>query len=147
MSVGDTGTISNRASGKLHVKFIVNSIAPIACTGPYVQPPNNGVIVAVDVTVETTSDLAEDSFPKFFLSGHQFRYIADSGTTFNGNLSTVGTYGCIDDSLTFPSGGMGPAEKVTAKVILDVPAPTGILVLESGFAGGFEYNITNLGEN
>jgi hypothetical protein len=35
---------------------------------------------------------------------------------------------------------MGPAEKVTAKVVLDLPSDHGILVLKSGISGGFEYS-------
>jgi hypothetical protein len=138
MTVGDTGTISDSGSGDVQTKFTVNSIKPIKCTEQYASGPDNGNLTAVDLTVETTPELAKDSYPKFTLSSYDFKFIADNGTTFNGNLGGIGTYGCINDSLTFPSGGMGPAEKITAKVILDLPAPHGILVLESGL-GGFEY--------
>lgn len=139
MEVGDTGTISGGASGKVETKFTVNSIAPGACNQKYASAPENGHIVLVDIAVETTPELAQNSWPKFTLSGHDFKFIADNGTTFNGNLSSVATYSCIPDAETFPSGGMGPAENITAKVVLDLPAPSGTLVLESGLAGGFEY--------
>jgi hypothetical protein len=140
MQGGDIGTISDRSTNKVGTKFTVNAITPGACDQPYSRPAENGQIVFIDITVETTPELAESSFPKFDISGHDFKYIAANGTTFNGSLSTVATYSCIADSATFPSGGMGPAEKVTAKVVLDLPSDHGILVLKSGISGGFEYS-------
>jgi hypothetical protein len=135
---GDTGTISSSASGAVQTKFTVHSIKPIACTGEFAQAPQNGKTVAVDITVETTKELAKDSYPKFTLSGYDFKYIGANGTTFNGNLATTATYSCIPDSETFPSDGLGPSEKTRAKIILDVPATKGLLVLKSGLSG-FEY--------
>lgn len=140
MEGGDIGTISDGASKKVTTKFTVNAITPITCTEEYSRPAENGNIIVVDIAVETTPELAEDSYPNYSLSGHDFKFIDPAtGTTFNGNLSTVATYSCIPDSETFPSDGMGPAEKITAKVVLDVPAAHGILVLKSGISGGFEY--------
>lgn len=96
----------------------------------YSQGSVNEQIILVDITVETMPELAESSLPKFTLPGYDFKYIAVNGSTFNGDLGTVATYSCIPGAEQFPSGGMGPAEKVTAKVVSDVPAPTGILVLK-----------------
>lgn len=138
MKFGDTGTISSGASGDVQTKFTVHSIKPIACTGEYASAPQNGSVLAVDITVETTKELAKDSYPKFTLSGYDFKYIANNGTTFNGNLATVATYSCIPDAETFPSDGLGPSEKTRAKIVLDAPATKGILVLQSGLSG-FEY--------
>jgi hypothetical protein len=139
MEVGVTGIISSKATKKVTTTFIINAITPGTCDQPYSQPAVNGQIMLVDISVETTPELAESSYPSFTLSGYDFKFIADSGTTFNGYLSTGATYGCIANSETFPSGGMGPAEKITAKVVLDVPAAHGILVLKAGLSAGFEY--------
>jgi hypothetical protein len=139
MEVGDTGLIQAGSTGKTTTKFTVNSIAPGTCNQKYSRAAENGQIVLVDIAVETTPELAQSSYPKYTLSGYDFKFIADNGTTFNGNLSTGATYSCIPDAEVFPSGGMGPAEKITAKVVLDVPAAHGILVIESGLSGGFEY--------
>ena len=136
MTAGAFGTISNRATGELQTKIAVNNISPVTCTERFADPAKNGVYIGVDVVVETTPELAKDSYPKFTLSGYDFKYIAENGTTFNGSLST---YGCIPSSQTFPSGGMGPNEKVTAKVVLDVPAPHGTLVMLGSSGTGFEY--------
>ncbi|MHA7209706.1 hypothetical protein [Arthrobacter sp. MDT1-65] len=141
MPSGAFGTISDAYPGDLQAKFSVNSIAPIECTGENAAyyPPENGTMIALDLVVETSPELAQSTNPNFRLSGYDFKYIAENGTTFNGNLSTAATYGCIDDSLIFPSAGMGPNEKVTAKLLLDVPAPTGTLVMLGNNGRGFEY--------
>lgn len=139
MAVGDTGIISDGSSKAVTTKFTINSITPGACDQPYSHAVENGNIVLVDITVETTPELAQSSYPKYTLSGNDFKFIAANGTTFNGGLNSIATYSCIADSLKFPSSGMGPGEKVTAKVVLDVPATSGILVLKSGYSGGFEY--------
>jgi hypothetical protein len=139
MGYGDIGTISSRSSKDVEVKFSVNSISPITCDQKYSRPSENGHIVAVDLTVETMPELAQSSYPKYTLSSYDFKFIADNGTTFTGNLGTTATYSCIADSLQFPSAGMGPAEKLGGKVVLDLPAASGVLVMKSGISGGFEY--------
>jgi hypothetical protein len=142
MTPGTFGTISDQYTNTLHAKFAVNSIAPIECVPqPYssVYPPENGALIAVDITAETTPELAKASNPHLSISSYDFKYIAENGTTFNGNLGSVATYSCIDDSQIFPSRGLGPNEKVTAKIILDVPAPHGTLVMMGNWGKGFEY--------
>ncbi len=137
--LGEVATINNGST--LIVKFTVDAITPIECTEKYSHAAENGQMVAVTMTVETTPELADASNPTFSVSAYNFKFIAQNGTTFTGNLSTIATYSCIPASQTFPSAGMGPAEKIQAKVLLDAPAAHGILVLQpAGFSrGGFEY--------
>lgn len=86
-------------------------------------------------------EVASQSFPKFVLTGYAFKFIAENGTTFKGSLVTDGVYRCIPEAETFP-GILGPAEKATGKLILDVPAGHGILVLTDGLdLFGWEYAI------
>jgi len=140
-AVGDTGTISDGLTRKVTTKFTVNSIAPGACDQPYSSAPTNGHILFVNVTVETTPDLASATIPTYSLTGYDFKFISKNGTTFNGNLSTIGTMSCIADAAAFPTRGLGPAEKATGTVVLDVPETSGILVLKDQLSeSGFEYN-------
>lgn len=137
---GDIGTMSDPITKKVQTKFTVDAIAPVTCTEPYAQGPVNGQLMTVNLTIETTPELAEASFPKFDISSHDFKFIADNGTTFTGNLGTVATYSCIASAEQFPSAGMGPAEKLSGKVVLDLPAAHGILVMNTSYTGpGFEY--------
>jgi hypothetical protein len=142
MALGDIGMSSDKSSGKMYYKFTVNSIAPVTCTREYHYPSENGVLVAVDMTIETTPELADSTDPNLRFSGSNFKYVAVNGTTFNGSLGTFAAFACLPDAETFPSNGMGPAEKVTAKVVLDLPAANGILILKSNpfSSSGFEYN-------
>ena len=143
--VGEVGTISAIGSGKILSKFTVNSIKPTGCDQPYYsQKPVNGRLMAVKLTVETTKDLKDRALDKWLVSGYDFKFIAANGTTFNGNLSTIATYGCLADSALFPVQGIGPSEKAAGIVILDVPKAAGTLVYEpvsAGMCAGFEYTI------
>ncbi|NWL35120.1 hypothetical protein [Paenarthrobacter nitroguajacolicus] len=142
--LGDIGSFSNQSTKKVTTKFTVDSILDVQCTQPYSRPADNGRLITVALTVETTPDLADDTNPNFRITSHDFKFIAASGTTFNGNLGSVATYSCIDDALTFPSGGMGPAEKVAGSVVLDLPPGPGTLVYTGGAFTGpfFEYPIS-----
>lgn len=73
-----------------------------------------------------------------------FKFVGANGTTFNGNLGTMGAHSCLPDSETIGAngGGIGPAEKVIGKLVLDAPEPTGTLVYKSYLTsgnGGWEY--------
>lgn len=146
-TLNEPGSITT-PDGKTAATFVVNSITVGApCTGPYPSPtgPENGQIMVLDVTIETTPELgAEGMFPNSFdMNPYSFKFVGANGTTFNGNLATGATYGCLPDEQVLASGGVGPAEKVTGKVVLDVPEPTGVLVFKPGYisnAGGWEWS-------
>lgn len=133
--------------GNPMVNFTINSITVDApCTGPYPQPAENGHFTVLDVTVETTPELgtAEGSTGTFDINAHMFKFVGASGTTFNGSLAGAATYGCLpDEQMINTSGsGIGPAEKVTGKVVLDLPETTGVLVFKSYLtsgSGGWEW--------
>lgn len=127
--------------GKPLVNFTVNSITvDVPCTGPYPQPTENGHFTVLDVTVETTPELgtAEGSSGTFDINAHMFKFVGASGTTFNGSLAGAATYGCLPDEqmINLSGAGIGPAEKVTGKVVLDLPETTGLLVFKSYLTSG-----------
>ncbi len=127
------------------VNFTVNAITPDApCAGPYVQPAENGHFVVLDVTIETLPELADPNggYSTFDMNASMFKFIGASGTTFNGNLGTASSFSCLPDEQLIPSGGVGPAEKVAGKVVLDVPETTGVLLFKSHLSsgGGWEYS-------
>lgn len=136
--------------GKPIVNFTINSITPDApCTGPYPQPSENGHFTVLDVTVETSPELATASYDggplSFDINGAMFKFVGASGTTFNGSLNSGGAYSCLPDEqmINNHGGGIGPAEKVTGKLVLDLPETTGTLVFKSYLTsgnGGWEWN-------
>jgi hypothetical protein len=140
-ALGEPAGITDSVTKKQVANFAINAITQDApCTGPYPQPAQNGHFVALDIVAETTPDLAESTYPKFDINSAMFQFVGANGTTYNGSLNTAPTYSCLPDSQTFPMGGMGPGEKVSAKVVLDVPETTGTLVFKSlGSLSGWEW--------
>ena len=140
--VGQPAGMSNPESNQQTVNFTVDAITVDApCTDPYATPAENGHIVVVDVTVATTEELGKlDYGNRFDMSSATFKFIGASGTTYNGSLGTMGSYSCLPEAEEFPVAGMGPAENVKAKVVLDVPETTGTLVFKDLFSQiGWEY--------
>lgn len=118
---------------KTVASFVVNSITvDAACTSKYASAAENGHFVVLEVSMETMPELAQSVNPQFGLAGYAWKAIAANGTTFNGDVFTAAAYMCLDDAERFPSA-LGPAEKATGKIVLDVPTPTGVLVHQQGF--------------
>lgn len=131
-------------AGKQTVTFVVNSITvDVPCTGEFAQPPVNGHILVLDVSVVTEPGLAESLDPTFQMNPFWFTEIAPNGTTSNADLGTAPTYGCLPDAEVLPQM-MGPGENVTGKVVLDVTNPSGTLVFKYGGAPvGWEWTYPN----
>jgi hypothetical protein len=140
-AIGEPAGQSDQITKKQTVNFTVNAITVDApCTGAYPSPAENGHFVVLDVVAETLPELGESSYPKWDINPSSFQFVGASGTTFNGNLGTMGSYSCLADAEEFPMAGMGPAEKVSAKVVVDVPETTGTLVFKSlGSMSGWEW--------
>ncbi|MET4590680.1 hypothetical protein [Arthrobacter sp. 754] len=125
---------------KTVASFVINSIQVDApCTNEYATAPENGHFIALNVSMETDPALAESVIPQFGLAGYGWKAIAENGTTFNGSLSSFSAMMCLPETERFPSA-LGPGEKATGTIILDVPTPTGVLVHQQGFmAAGWEW--------
>ncbi|MET3203942.1 UNVERIFIED_ORG: hypothetical protein ABIB21_000718 [Arthrobacter sp. UYEF13] len=119
---------------------MINSIqVDLPCTNKYAQPSKNGHFVALNVSMETDPALAESVNPQFGLAGYAWKAIASNGTTFNGDIMTASSFMCLNDEEKFPSA-LGPGEKATGTIVLDVPTPTGVLVHKQGFMpAGWEW--------
>ncbi len=140
-TLGQAAGTFDPATKKQLANFVVSAIQPVTCTEPYATAPTNGHLIAVDISIATTPDLGSASYPKFGFSPNDFKFIdATTGTTFNGSLGTAATFGCLPNGATLPMGGVGPDEKVTGKVILDVPGTTGTLVVSEQGQAAWEYN-------
>lgn len=141
--IGQPAGMFNPENEKQTVNFTFNSITVDApCTGSYPSPAENGHLTVVDVTAETTEELglAKLSSSHFDVSPAGFTFIGANGTTFNGSLGTMGSFSCLADAEEFPMNGMGPAEKVRGKVVLDLPEKTGTLVFKDLYGqAGWEY--------
>lgn len=139
-ALAEPGWTTN-AAGKQTAIFTINSITvDPPCTGPYPQPAEKGHFVILDASIETKPELSESSYAQFDLSPHGWQFVGANGTTYNGSLTSGASYGCLAESEVLPINGVGPAEKVTGKIVLDVPETTGTLVFKpTGGAGGWEW--------
>lgn len=131
--------------GKTAVKFTVKDIdLNLKCTGEYAGKADNGHLVGIKMDVQTTKDLYDPDYPGMtFLGGHpsNWKFVSKDGTTFNGQLGTGGAGVCLKDTQTLPDS-IGPAQKATGWVVVDLPATKGILILEgSGGVGGWEWQL------
>lgn len=125
------------------VAFTISSIAVDApCTADFAVPAQNGHFVTLEMSVETSAKLAEEINPFFLLGDGAWKAIAPDGTTSNAQLATGAALSCFDKAEVLPSM-IGPGEKVTGKVVLDVEDTQGILVLDytpSGVGNGREWS-------
>jgi hypothetical protein len=140
-TLGQAAGTFDPTTKKQSANFVVSAIQPVTCTEPYATAPTNGHLIALDISITTTPDLASASCPKFGFSPNDFKFIdAATGTTFNGSLGTAAPFGCLANGATLPMNGVGPDEKITGKVILDVPGTTGTLVVSQLGEAAWEYN-------
>jgi predicted small lipoprotein YifL len=135
MKVKETGVVSDGSTGDELMQFTVKSIKPVECTEQYWDGVENGHMYAVDLSAVTTKNL-EEGMANF--SSYAFTYFSEEGTRFNGDLGAMSTYSCLPESEMVPSM-IGPGEKVTGKIVLDLPAESGTLVFAPSYDSGFEY--------
>lgn len=129
--IGEGASVTD--NDKTVASFVIKSIqVDPKCTNPSAMPSKNGHFVALDVSMQTDPALAESVNPQFGLAGYAWKAIAANGTTFNGDLMSFESVMCLPETENFPSA-LGPGEKATGKIILDVPTPTGVLVHKQGF--------------
>lgn len=136
--VGEGASVTDK--GKTVASFVVNSIQiDPKCTNEFAKPADNGHFVALNVSMETDPALVESVNPQFGLAGYAWKVVADNGTTFNGDVMSVASFVCLNDKERFPSA-LGPGEKATGTIILDVPTPSGVLIHQQGFMpAGWEW--------
>ncbi|WP_299166991.1 hypothetical protein [uncultured Arthrobacter sp.] len=129
--IGESAGIID-GNGVRLVNFSVNSItSDVQCTEEFAEPAENGLFVALDVTVQTSPEMAApDAFiTTFEMSPWMFSAISPEGISSNASPETFASFTCLDDSVLLPSS-IGPGENAQGIVLLDVQHPSGILIFE-----------------
>ena len=73
------------------------------------------------------------------ISDSSLSFIGPDGVTFNGSLGTYAALGCRRDERELPSQ-LGPGQQLAGSILLDVPAPTGTLIVSDCFgSSGWEW--------
>ena len=139
--VGQPASMTN-ADNQPIVEFVITKIdTKPKCDGPYPEKSQNGTLIALKMDVQTYKEMnSEEGISSFDAGSYGWKYISPEGTTFNGELGGIGAFSCMKESKTLP-GNIGPAEKVTGWIVLDVPKADGTLILDPNWNGGWEWEI------
>ncbi|PVE14530.1 hypothetical protein DDA93_15950 [Arthrobacter sp. Bz4] len=123
--------------GETVLSFTVDAIEPVVCTERPEEPSENGYMFAISMTFETKAGLDMD-VPT---NPAAFGFISEEGTTFNGDVGTIAGFYCLPDQDTLPTE-IGPGEKVTGKLVLDLPAEGGTIIYNPtyGQTESYEYS-------
>lgn len=126
------------------VTYVVKDIeVDPQCTAPYVQEPEHGRFIAVDMEVETVADpeFTEVMYGPIAPGANSFKMIDANGTTVN-SVASGPSYGCFNQSEMMPST-VGPGERAAGKIVLDVPSVEGTLIYRENVMpdGGWEFEI------
>ena len=126
------------------VNFTVKDIRMDApCSGSFPDKPENGHFVTVDIAAETGSAATFkklDYIGDFTFSSGLWKFITPQGTTVN-SIATGPSFTCLDEKEQLPVT-LGPAEKATGKIVLDVPTTEGTLIFSDLLAEeGWEWKV------
>lgn len=142
--IGEEGSVTGEHGENIY-SFKVTGIEPdFKCTAEFAQAPENGKFIKLDIQVSTAdAKVFKDQYygNSVYMQGGAWKYIASNGTTYNGELGSGSAYSCLPESETIPPQ-IGPNEKVTGSIILDVPATDGTIVYSDPMTqGGWEYKL------
>lgn len=109
------------------------------CTSIHATPGENGHLVAISIEATTAPEpgFTEVMLGNVSFSAHSWKVIASNGTTANTVVSNA-VVNCLNPAEMMPSN-IGAAEKVTGRILLDVPDSTGTLVYSSNGLDGWEW--------
>lgn len=129
----------DRDCNEVAAAFTVTSVdKDIRCTAKYgEQPPKNGHLLAVHLSVWTTGKFTREQALMLMLPAHAFTIVGPDGVT---ESDVAGGFGCLPDSELMPSSLMSPNSQYGGKVVLDARNTTGTLVIRlSGELSGWEW--------
>ena len=139
-SLGEEGGLTS-PDGRTLYSFSIDAITPdVPCTEEYSSyDTENGHITSVQMRVATQA-FTPDDFSYLTVSSSDFVFIGSDGLTFT-NVDTIATYGCISDSLKFPSDQLRPGSQYAGAILLDLPETSGTLIYQPSLiigGGGWE---------
>ena len=139
--IGDTAYIYADASRKTEwARWTVTNITLDApCTDEYAEPPENGHMVVMDVTAQTTKDLPTDQ-PLYLGVTGDWQYVLKDGTISNAPVNGSAAL-CLPQADRLPDV-IGPASKAQGKLVFDLPTTDGYLVYKDGDVTGWEYPLS-----
>lgn len=137
---GKSHSLGIASTNEVLLSFTVKDLVPITCDYPSSLSPSNGQVMGILVDMETTPALAnvKNLSQGLIVNSLSFKHIKAEGTT-TGTLNTHMIHNCLTDRAQLMPNEIGPAEKVSGMVLVDVPSPaTGTLIFEP-VQGGDKY--------
>lgn len=144
-ALGEEGGFSNLETDETIVTFALNSIAPAECDeyyDPAYSPPENGNLASISLRFATAPELADSELGQYFsVSASDFQFVGADGITTT-NLGTLAAFSCQGSGAgAFPQSQLAPGSAYTGSIVLDLPAPSGVLMYRPAFVngGGWEW--------
>lgn len=140
--IGDTAYIYADTSEKTEwARWTVTNITLDApCTNEYAEPSENGHMVVMDVTAQTTKDLPTDQ-PLYLGAPGAWQYVLKDGTISNAPVQGSASTMCLPQADMLPDT-IGTASKAQGKLVFDLPTTDGYLVYKDVDATGWEYPLS-----
>lgn len=143
-ALGETGGMLDEETMVDLVTFAVDAIDPATCTDDwhrFEEGPENGHLITVSLRFATSPELAQDEWlSHYMVNPYDFSFVSPDGVT-HSNLATMPTYGCLPGGEEFTSNPLAPGSQYVGKIVLDLPAPNGVLVYRPAPAdGGWEWS-------
>lgn len=139
--IGDTAYIYADASRKTELArwTVTNITLDAPCTNEYARPSENGHMVVMDVTVQTTKDLPTDQ-PLYLGVTGDWQYVLKDGTISNAPVQGSAEL-CLPRADRLPDQ-IGTASKAQGKLVFDLPTTDGYLIYKNGYDTGWEYPLS-----
>lgn len=124
---GQLAGTSSLASGVITSRFAVTDLVlDFECTSGFADPPSNGHYLGIHLNVETTPELAKESYDWISISRYDWQAYDADGKRLNDPQGNA--WSCLDAADELPSQ-IGPGQSVSGWIVLDVAAPNGVVVL------------------
>jgi len=128
--IGQLAGTSAITSDVVTSRFAVTDIVvDPQCTSPYPDAPQNGHFLGVHLNVETTPELADESFPWVTFTEYSWQAYDSDGKRLNDPVGNA--WSCFDSAQQLPSQ-IGPGQSVSGWIVLDVASVNGAVVLAMG---------------
>lgn len=127
--VGDDVSLSDYSGADWATLRLEKVSSKVKCTEPYQEPVAKGnKLVAMTFSAKTEASPSGDA-DSLWMGAFAWKFYDDNGVTYNGELSSDATYYCFPEKKMLPSE-MGPGEKATGVVLVEVPDLKGTVAHE-----------------
>jgi hypothetical protein len=120
--------------------FSIDAITPgVQCNSDYIQQPENGHFVALQLRMSTGTIPPEVG--TFTVSPAEFDFIGPDNITVT-EIDTFAAFTCLADADQFTQDPLGSGQQYVGQIVLDVPAPSGVVIYKPyvmGGGGGWEW--------